>query len=131
MADYGKKTLRHCFHVQTWPGIICKCGMAIAVTSLLLDKTLSFQNIMSNILHNYSEVFAHHLNVLHAVLKSFIQKNKKSSLEQRASEQVFENGDGVFNKREGKEQWLGPGKVVFQDGKVVFVQYGNVFVGVA
>ena len=48
-----------------------------------------------------------------------------------ASEQVFENGDRVFYKREGKERWLGPGKVVFQDGKVVFVRHGGVFVRVS
>ena len=49
----------------------------------------------------------------------------------RASEQVFEHGDRVFYKREGKERWLGPGKVVFQDGKVVFVRHGGVFVRVS
>ena len=49
----------------------------------------------------------------------------------RASEQGFEHGDRVFYKREGKERWLGPGKVVFQDGKVVFVRHGGVFVRVS
>ena len=48
----------------------------------------------------------------------------------RAAEQVFENGDMVFYKREGKECWLRPGKVIFQDGKVVFVRHGGVFVRV-
>ena len=57
----------------------------------------------------------------------------KSSLQQkvRASEQIFENGDRVFYKREGRDRWLGPGKVVFQDGKVVFVRHGGVFVRVS
>ena len=41
------------------------------------------------------------------------------------------NGDRVFYKREGKERWLGPGKVVFQDGKVVFVRHRGVFVRVS
>ena len=41
------------------------------------------------------------------------------------------NGDLVFYKREGREKWLGPGKVVFQDGKVVFVRHGSVFVRVS
>ena len=36
----------------------------------------------------------------------------------------------MFYKREGKEKWKGPGKVVFQDGKVVFVRHGSVFVRV-
>ena len=49
----------------------------------------------------------------------------------RAAEQIYTNGDMVFYKREGKEKWLGPGKVVFQDGKVVFVRHGSVFVRVS
>ena len=40
----------------------------------------------------------------------------------------FENGDNVFYKREGKDRWLGPGSVVFQDGKVVFVRHRWIFV---
>ena len=44
---------------------------------------------------------------------------------------MYMNGDIVFYKREGKEKWLGPGKVVFQDGKVVFVRHGSVFVRVS
>ena len=37
----------------------------------------------------------------------------------------------LFYKREEKEEWLGPGKVAFQDGKVVFVRNGIVFVRVS
>jgi len=40
-------------------------------------------------------------------------------------------GIKFFYKRDGKEKWLGPGKVVFQDGKVVFVRHGGVFVRVS
>jgi len=49
----------------------------------------------------------------------------------RASEQIFENGDRVFYKQEERNRWLGPGKVAFQDGKVVFVRHGSVFVRVS
>lgn len=47
------------------------------------------------------------------------------------SEQVFHPGDRVFYKREGKEKWLGPAKVVCQDGKIVFVRHGGVFIRVS
>lgn len=83
-----------------------------------------------------SENFAKHLNTLHAAHKAFIQTEADEMMRQalrnkvRASEQVFENGYRVFYKREGKERWLGPGRVVFQDGKVVFVRHGAVFVRV-
>ena len=84
-----------------------------------------------------SEVFSQHLNALHATRKAFIQSEAEERIRRalrnkvRASEQVFMNGDRVFYKREGKERWLGPGKVVFQDGKVVFVRHGGVFVRVS
>ena len=84
-----------------------------------------------------SEIFAEHLNALHAARRAFIQTEADERIRRalrnkvRAAEQVFKNGDIVFYKREGKERWLGPGKVVFQDGKVVFVRHGAVFVRVS
>ena len=84
-----------------------------------------------------SEVFAKHLNALRAARKIFIQTVADARVRRalrnkvRASEQIFGNGDRVFYKREGKERLLGPGKVVFQDGKVVFVRHGGIFVRVS
>jgi hypothetical protein len=83
-----------------------------------------------------SEAFSKHLNALHETRKAYIQTEADERIRRalrskvRAAEQVFENGDMVFYKREGKERWLEPGKVVFQDGKVVFVRHGGVFVRV-
>ena len=97
----------------------------ISNTSPALERTTS------------SEVFAQHLNALHGARKAFIQTEADKRIRRalrnkvRASEQVFENGDRVFYKRKGKERWLGPGKVVFQDAKVVFVRHGAVFVRVS
>lgn len=33
-----------------------------------------------------------------------------------------------FYKRQRSERWLEPEKVIFQDGKVIFVRHGSVFV---
>ena len=49
----------------------------------------------------------------------------------RAAEDIFEKGDTVYYKREGKERWFGPATVVFQEGKVVFVRHGGIFVRVS
>ena len=84
-----------------------------------------------------SEIFAKHLNALHTARKAYIQSESEERIRRalpykvRVSEQFFNNGDNVFYKHEGKERWLGPGKVVFQDGKVVFVRHGSVFVRVS
>ena len=84
-----------------------------------------------------SEEFAKHLNLLHSARKAYIQSESDERIRRalrgkvRASEQIFEHGDHVFYKRDGKDRWLGPGKVMFQDGKVVFVRHGGVFVRVS
>ena len=84
-----------------------------------------------------SATFAKHLNTLHASRKAFIDTEANERIRRalrtkvRVAEQIYTNGDMVFYKREGKEKWLGPGKVVFQDGKVVFVRHGSVFVRVS
>ena len=80
------------------------------------------------------ETFAKHLNTLHASRKAFIDTEANERIRQalrtkvRAAEQRYLNGDLVFYKCEGREKWLGPGKVVFHDGKVVFIRHGSVFV---
>ena len=84
-----------------------------------------------------SETYAKHLNILHTSRKAYIDTEANERISRslrtkvRAAEQIYTNGDMVFYKREGKEKWLGPRKVVFQDGKVVFVRYGSVFVRVS
>ena len=49
----------------------------------------------------------------------------------RAVEDVFESGEMVYYKRDGSTKWLGPGKVIFQDGRLVFVRHGGVYVRVS
>ena len=43
----------------------------------------------------------------------------------RASEELFENGEKVFYKRDDGKRWHGPGKVVGQLGTAVFVKHGS------
>ena len=63
-----------------------------------------------------SETFAKHINSLHAVRKAFSESESDERLRRalrskvRASEQIFENNDNVFYKREGKDRWLSPEK---------------------
>ena len=141
-ADYGKvnsQTLLSWANIarnslQMWNGY--------SSHQLVFGENPNLPNIMSNTLPalertTSSVVFAQYLNALHGGRKAFIQTEADERIRRalrnkvRASEQVFENGDRVFYKREGKERWLGPGQVVFQDGKVVFVRHGAVFVRVS
>ena len=109
---------------------------------LVFGKNPNLPNIMTDNIpalqgKTSSEVLANHLNVLHATRRAFIESECSERIRRalrckiRASEQKFVNGELVYYKREGQEKWLGPGKVVFQDGKVIFVRHGGVFVRVS
>ena len=74
-----------------------------------------------------SKIFATHLNTLHAAREAFINSEADERLRRAlrhkiaAIEQNYENGDSVNYKRDGKAMWLGPARVMAQDGKVVFI----------
>ena len=84
-----------------------------------------------------SEIFAQHLNALHEARRAYIQTEANERIRRalrtkvRAAEQIYQYGDTAFYKRGGKERWLVPASVVFQDGKVVFVRHGEIFVRVS
>ena len=75
--------------------------------------------------------FAKHLNALHAAKKAFSESKADERIRRalrskmRSSEEVFNYGDRLCYKSEGHDRWLGPGKVVFQHGKIIFVHYGG------
>ena len=84
-----------------------------------------------------SEILEKHVNTLHIAQKAFIkceadERIRRVSCHQvRAVEDAFESGEMVHHKRDGSTKWLGPGKVIFQDRRLVFVQHGGVYVRVS
>ena len=84
-----------------------------------------------------SEVLAKHLQALHESRRAFIQSEADELIRRalrhkiRAAKQFFNPSDRVFYKREGQNKWLGPAKVIFQDGQVVFIRHGGIFVRVS
>ena len=84
-----------------------------------------------------SQTFANHLNVLHAARRSFIESESEERIRRalrsklRVNEKTFSPGDLVYYKRECSDRWMGPGKVLAQDGKVIFVRHGNSLVRVS
>ena len=78
-----------------------------------------------------SEVFAHHMNALHASRKAFIESESsdriRRALRRNVStiNRVWNHGDTVWYKRERDARWKGPAKVIFQDGKVIWVRHGS------
>ena len=69
-----------------------------------------------------SEAFRQHLNALKSARESFVKADGDERLRRalrckmRASEERYNEGDFVYYYRDGKEKWLGPAKVIAQDG---------------
>ena len=84
-----------------------------------------------------SRTFADHLSYLHQSRKLFIGCEADERIRRalrnkvRAAEEVYWYGDKVMYKREQNERWIGPAKVLFQDGKVVWVRHGEYIVKVS
>ena len=76
-------------------------------------------------------------NAMHTSRRAYIETEANEWIRRalsgkiRAVEGIYEQGATVYYKREGRERWLGPATIVFQDGKVVFVRHGGIFVRVS
>ncbi|XP_066915082.1 uncharacterized protein [Clytia hemisphaerica] len=74
-----------------------------------------------------SERFYQHLNSLHSGRRAFIKAESSERIRRalrhqlRSHSEIFEVGDAVYYKRESSNKWKGPGKVIGQDGKTIFV----------
>ena len=84
-----------------------------------------------------SRSFADHLNFLQQARKQFIATESDERIRRalrnkvRAAEEVYWYGDKVMYKRENNERWIGPAKVLFQDGKVIWIRHGDNIVKVS
>lgn len=106
-------------------------GQNPKLPNILVDGPPSWEESTS------SEMLAKHLNLLHAARREFIKSEScariKTALRSkiRCSEEVYENGDIVYYKRARDGRWMGPAKVVFQDGKIIFLRNGAALVRVS
>ena len=53
----------------------------------------------------------------------------KSNVRETSNE-ILENGDELYYKRNNDQRWHGPGTVIGKDGKLVLVRHGGVYVRV-
>ena len=80
------------------------------------------------------EVLLRHLQALNSAKKAFVEADSSERVRRalrhkiRISERSYQPGDVVYYKREDSSQWLGPAKVIVQDGKVVFIRHGSYIV---
>ena len=77
-----------------------------------------------------------HLKALHSARESFIKAESSAKLRNALRKQTwptrehFHLGQAVYYKRNNDIKWKGPGKIVGQDGSVVFIRHGDFYITV-
>ena len=77
------------------------------------------------------EIFARHLKALSSARKAYTEAETSEKIKRalrgriRSYEKKYEVGQTVFYKRDSSEKWLGPAKILIQDGSVSFVRHGS------
>ena len=73
------------------------------------------------------------LQALHATRVAYTKNERCERIKRalrakiRIADTVYERGDIVYYKKESEERWRGPAKVIFQDGKVIFIRVGSIY----
>ena len=95
------------------------------IPGVMIDKAPALEGSST------SEAFAKHMNTLCAASRHLsrqssekIRRALRSKI--RVSSEKFKPGDKVYYKREVSNKWKGPGIVIGQDGKVVFIRHGSI-----
>ena len=82
---------------------------------------------------SHSKALEDQLKAMHECRTAFIKSQNCEKLRQalrtkmRTAQHVYNHGDYVYYRREKDDRWLGPGKVIYQDGKVICVRHGRYF----
>ena len=81
-----------------------------------------------------SKLLAKHLNALHSARRAFIENESSEKLRRALRSKTrditsrdFDIGDHVYYKRNGHNEWRGPGGIRAISGKTVLVQHGGFY----
>ncbi len=81
----------------------------------------------------HSKALEEQMKAMHECRAAFMKSQNCEKLKQalrskiRTAQHVYNHGDYVYYRREKDDRWLGPGKVIYQDGKVICVRHGRYF----
>ena len=105
-------------------------GVNPNLPSVLVDKPPALEGT------TISKMFASHLNTLHSARRAFMQAESSERIRRALRHQIrslgdkFQTGEKVYFKKDDSKKWKGPGKVIGQDGKIVFVRHGSTYIRV-
>ena len=106
---------------------------------LVFGENIKLPNVMNDQLSAGSpetKTIGDHLLALHAAWKAFIAAESSDKIRRalpkktRNTCDLFFNCDNVYYKRDSDTKWRGPGKVISQDGPIVYVRHEGFLVKV-
>ena len=106
---------------------------------LVFGKSVNLPSTMNDNLsagHSDNPLILEHLQALHSAREEFMKSESSNKLRNKLRKQTrhtrehFDLGQEVYYKRSNDVKWKGPGKVIGQDGSVVFVRHGGFYVRV-
>ena len=71
------------------------------------------------------------LNIMHKSREAFMRSESCEKLKKalnskmRTAERLYRHNEWVYYRRDKDDMWMGPAKVVFQDGKVIMIRHGG------
>ena len=83
---------------------------------------------------SFSDTLNYHLDVLHKAREAFTESENSDRIRRALRRKictknaVYNNGDLVWYRKRDHDRDMDPGKVIFQDGKVIFVRHGSQFI---
>ena len=79
----------------------------------------------------HCQVFDDNMKAMTAAKAAFIKAQNCEKLKLalrskiRTADHIYQPGDYVYYRREKDDRWLGPGKVMWQDNKVIMIRHGG------
>ena len=106
---------------------------------LVFGKNINLPSTLNDTLsagHSDNPLILEHLKSLHSAREAFMKSESSNKLrialrkQTRNTREHFDLGQEVYYKRKDDVKWKGPGKVIGQDGPVVFIRHGGFYIKV-
>jgi transposase InsO family protein len=105
---------------------------------LVFGRNIRLPNILNDPPPTYeiktmSKALADNLAAIHATREAHMKAESCEKLKRalkskvRTFDHIYHHGDYVYYKRDRQDGWEGPGRVVFQDNKIILVRQGGFF----